>query len=87
VETPHFDLRGKFRLFSSRNNNNNNINNNNYYYYYYLIELQMAFYPVTVVLKYDTTEKYTYHTKWHTTLKQNTAHEATQTLKDNNFLG
>jgi hypothetical protein len=28
------------------------------------------------------TQKYTYHTKQHTTLKQNTAHKATQTLKD-----
>jgi hypothetical protein len=25
-----------------------------YYYYYYLIELQMCFYPVAVVLQYDT---------------------------------
>jgi hypothetical protein len=28
------------------------------------------------------TQKYTYHTKYHTTLKQNTAHKATQTIKD-----
>jgi hypothetical protein len=34
-----------------------------YYYYYYLIELKMNFYSVAVVLQYDTSHKYTYHTK------------------------
>jgi hypothetical protein len=28
------------------------------------------------------TQKYTYHTKYHSMLKQNIAHKATQTLKD-----
>jgi hypothetical protein len=28
------------------------------------------------------TRKYTHHTKYHTKLKQNTAHKATQTIKD-----
>jgi hypothetical protein len=50
--------------------------------YYYLIELQMGVYPVAVVLQEDSTQKYIYHTNYHTTLKQNTAHKATQTIKD-----
>jgi hypothetical protein len=37
----------------------------------------MGFYPVPVVLQKDTTQKYTYHTKYHITLKLNTAHKAT----------
>jgi hypothetical protein len=28
------------------------------------------------------TQKYTYHTKYHTTLKQNTEHSATRTIND-----
>jgi hypothetical protein len=42
----------------------------------------MGVYPVAVVLQQDTTHKYTYHTKYHTTLKQNTAHKATQTIEN-----
>jgi hypothetical protein len=42
----------------------------------------MGFYPVAVLLQKDTTQKYTYHTNYYTTLKQNTAHKATQTIKD-----
>jgi hypothetical protein len=41
----------------------------------------MGFYPVALVLQEDTTHKYTYYTKYSTTLKQNTAHKATQTMK------
>jgi hypothetical protein len=37
-----------------------------------------GFYSVAVLLQQDTTQKYTYHT----TLKQNTAYKATQTMKD-----
>jgi hypothetical protein len=37
---------------------------------------------VLVVLQQDTTQKYIYHKNYHTTLEQNTAHMATQTIKD-----
>jgi hypothetical protein len=48
----------------------------------YLIELQMGFYPVAVVLQQDTTHKDTRITQETTPRSQkNTAHEAAQTTK------
>jgi hypothetical protein len=47
-------------------------------YYYYLIELQMGFHPVAVVLQYNA-----HITQNNTTLKQNAAHkfwDSTRTL-------
>jgi hypothetical protein len=42
----------------------------------------MVFYQVAVILQEDTAEKYTYHSVKHTTLRQNTAHRATQNNKE-----
>jgi hypothetical protein len=42
----------------------------------------MDSYPVALLLLYDTTHKDTHITQNNTTLKQNAAHKATQTIKD-----
>jgi hypothetical protein len=41
----------------------------------------MGFYEVAVVVQQDATQKHTYHTKYHTTLKQNSTQSYTNNKK------
>jgi hypothetical protein len=51
--------------------------------FYYLIELQFGFLPggSDTTIRHNT-QKYTYDTKYHTTLEQITSHKAMQTIED-----